>query len=413
MTDTQPASYLESLKPVGMQMGLERMRHITKLLDHPERAFPTVHIAGTNGKGSTAHMIAAMLTANGYRTGLFTSPAVTGIHDTIQIDGISINESDLAACIDRIRTVMPQGLSEFECTTAAALLYFQKEAIDIAVIECGLGGDTDATNILPPPLCAVLTPITPDHTALLGNSIEEITTHKCGIIKPPCQVVCAPTMDPLALGVIFETAANKGLTVHLPTLGECTVTPKGIQFSYRSQNLTLVLFGKHQYTNAVTALTVMDCLTQSGFKSDLAKCQTALSSLQMPCRQELVSTNPFVMLDGAHNPDGIRALCETIDLTVTEKITLVIGMLADKDINSCLQMLAPLCKRIICCTPEGNARALPADQMAAIASRYHENVSMVPSPEEAYREAKKTAERSPIIVGGSFYTAAAVRRTLI
>ncbi len=412
MTFTDALTYLEQLKPAGMQMGLERMLHASQTLGYPEHAFRTVHIAGTNGKGSTARMIAAMLTANGYRTGLYTSPCVTTLCDMILIDGKPISEQEFADCVERVATAVPQGLSEYECLTAAVYCYFQSRQVDIAVIECCLGGRDDATNSLPPPLCAVFTPIALDHTAILGNTLEEIAGIKSGIVKTGCDVVCAPTMPAEVLGVIMEATAEKGDTLYMPSYGDrATVDRNGTHFVYGDNKVQLSLIGKHQHENALTALEVMRCLQHRGYRSDESVSIKALANVTMPCRTEILSREPFVMLDGAHNPHGITALCDTLRLLELQNITLVIGMLTDKDVDTCLQMLAPFCGQIFCCTPPDTPRAMTGAELATVAAKYHQNVHIIDDPVCAYSQAKKNTDHS-IVVGGSFYTAGAVRRSI-
>ena len=409
MTYTEAVMYLKNLQPVGIQMGLERMQQASALLSHPEAAYPCVHIAGTNGKGSTAAMIAAMLTANGYKTGLYTSPMVTEITDMILINGQPINKERFAECVTEVATAVPRGLSEYECLTTAVFLCFQKEQIDVAVIECCLGGETDATNIVPPPLCAVFTPIALDHTGILGDTIEKIAACKSGIIKPACDVVCAPSMNPEALGVIFEKSFSTGSTVYQPkTEGPCNINTHGTHFTYQNQAVSLKMIGYHQQENAYTALEVMNQLKKYGYTYDLAKSIQAIQNTVLPCRQELVSSEPFLMLDGAHNPHGVNALCKTLDALHLEHATLIIGMLADKDIRYCLQSLSPYFEHIVCCTPDKTTRALPANKLAAIASDIHPSVSVMDDPVNAYLDAKKAS--APIVVGGSFYTASVIRR---
>ncbi len=412
MTYTEAVSYLTGLQPAGMQMGLERMQHASVALSHPEAAYPSIHIAGTNGKGSTAAMIAAMLTSNGYKVGLYTSPMVTDLTDIILINEQPIDKALFAECVTEVADAVPSGLSEYECLTTAVFLCFKKAKIDIAVIECCLGGETDATNILPPPLCAVFTPIALDHTAILGNTIEEIAACKSGIIKPSCDVICAPSMNHEALGVIYEKASATGSTVYQPTLSnECDIGPYGTRFLYHDHSVTLRMVGLHQQENAYCALEVINCLRRRGYQLDADTCFQALENTALPCRQEIISTDPFTVLDGSHNPHGISALCKTLDTLKLKQATLIIGMLADKDVVTCLQMLSPYFKQIICCTPNNSARALAANDLAAIASEIHPHVSVIEDPVEAYRYIKKSS--APIVVGGSFYTASVVRRYIV
>ena len=411
MTYSQAVDYLKNLQPIGIQMGLERMKQASDALQHPEASYPAVHITGTNGKGSTARMIAAALTANGYKVGLYTSPMITELTDMILIDGKPIDKVLFADCINEAAS-LGVGLSEYECLTTALFLCFSKEKIDIAVIECCLGGETDATNIIPAPLCAVFTPVALDHTAILGNSIEEIAACKCGIIKPSCDVICAPTMHPDALGVIFNKACATGSTVYLPTIQEqARIQRNGTSFNFHGNAVSLRMIGLHQQENALVALETVNCLQQQGYRLDITKTLSALQNTTMPCRQEILSDDPFILLDGAHNPHGIDALCKTLQLLSIKNAVLVIGMLADKDVSTCLNTVSPYFRSIICCTPPHVTRALSADELGRIARHTHPEVIVIDDPVEAFLHAKKISES--IVVGGSFYTASAIRQHIL
>lgn len=420
MNYQQAVQYIESLKPSGMKWGLARMERVLSFCGHPEKRLRVVHIAGTNGKGSTARMIQCVLTAAGYRTGLYSSPAVTGIRDTITIDGTAIEKDTFAALTEKIASFQNDmgetgSLSEFELTTALAFLYFTAQHTDICVVECGLGGRDDATNILPPPLTAVLTPISLDHTAILGKTIEEITTHKCGIIKPPCAVVTSPDQNEDALAVIFETTSKNGLTVRIPTAGGTPIRTLELgctEFDYDTMSISLPLTGAFQCGNALTAIETIRTLNGYGFPVTNDEIMTGLSASTMPCRQEVLCRDPLILIDGAHNPQGVGALAETLRLHSIYDVTLLTGMLADKDAARCMQLLAPFCRRAICCTP-GNPRTLPAADLANILKAAAENlpVTVVESPVDALSLALN-GRNAPLLIAGSFYVASALRPLL-
>lgn len=413
MTYTDMLVWLDSLKGVGILPGLERMQTAMAALAHPETQFRTVHVAGTNGKGSTTAMIAAMLAANGYRVGSYSSPIVTDLRDTIRIDNEPISEEALTSAADHVKAAMPQGLSYFECITAIALCCFAQQRVDVAVIECGMGGASDTTNIIPSPVCAVFTPIAMDHAAFLGNSIEAIAKEKSGIAKPPCEIVLNAAMHDDAMTVLFEKASVSGQTVRMATLPTATVNQSGTHFQYGGHDVHLALYGTHQAENAATALTAIESLSKNGFYIDMQKAVAALATVTLPCRLERINDTHTVLLDGAHNPHGIEALCRTIRCLTEKPITLVFGMLADKDVDAAAKLIAPLCRHIICCTPPFPERAMAAAQLADITGEYHNSIEIVDDPAEAYKRAKKiTAEHTPIVVGGSFYTAAAVRQAI-
>ncbi len=412
MDYTQAVIYMESLKVSGMQMGLERMQHAVDVLDHPETSFRAVHIAGTNGKGSTAYMIEAMCRASGHKTGLFTSPFLTSPRESIRINGQILSEEDFARCASMVRHAVPSGLSEYEFLTMVMFCAFREHRVELGIVECCLGGATDTTNVLPPPLCAVFTPIALDHTAILGKTVSDIATQKGGIIKAPCDVICAASMDEEALGSLYEIAAVHGVQVFQPSSGAVTharTDRHGTHAQYNGTSLTLSMRGMHQIDNALTALTVIDRLEKRGVAIDRERALEALGAVTLPCRQEILSVAPFLLIDGAHNPHGIRALASSLQDMAISDMTLVIGMLSDKDVDFCLAMLAPLCKHIVCTTPIGTPRAMSAHDLTVIAKAHHDCVTTVSHPVDAYRHAEEIADGGPIVVGGSFYTASVVR----
>lgn len=421
MTVTEVQEYLISLRGGGIRPGLERMQRAMDLCGDAPRRLRVVHVAGTNGKGSTARMIQCMLTAAGYRTGLYTSPAVGELCDTITIDGTPIEQEAFAALAtvwrERQAAMGEVGtLSEFEFVTALTLDYFAQQRVDICVLECGLGGRGDATNVCPPPLAAVFTPIALDHPQFLGNAVEAIATEKCGIIKPPCRVIAAPTQSPEALAVIYEQAALHGLTVRQPQRAAATLlehTLGGVRFAYDDVTYTVPLGGAFQVDNALTALETVTALSDAGFAVDTAARQAGLAAATLPCRQELVSRTPPVVLDGAHNPHAIAALADTIKAEMHTSLTLLIGMLRDKDTAVCASLLAPLAAQVVCCTPPSE-RALPAEELAAqFIAAGAKHVTSVNDPVEALATAQSLAGEGALLVGGSFYTAAAVWSRLL
>ena len=420
MTYKQALAYIESLKSGGMKLGLARMERMLELCGHPERRLRFVHIAGTNGKGSVSRMIQSILTTAGYRTGLFTSPAVTGIRDTITVDGASIPEREFADITHQLSVIQSRmagdTASEFELTTALAFLYFARMHTDICVVECGLGGRDDATNVIPPPLAAVITQVSPDHTSILGKTIAKITENKCGIIKPPCSVITSPRQDEDALAVIFENAAEKGLTVRMPLEESSRITGQALvrlEFVYDGMEITLPLTGEFQKGNAITAIEAVRSLEQVGFPVTIDQIKKGLETVAMPCRQEILRTNPLIMIDGAHNPQGVKALAETLSRFSISGLTMVVGMLADKDAVGCMSLLMPYCRRAICCTPD-NPRALPAAKLAEIikVAGPGSDIIIEESPSSAL-ELALARPAQQILIAGSFYLAAVLRPLIL
>lgn len=422
MTYSEAMKAIDALKPGGMKMGLARMRRILARLGNPQESLRVVHVAGTNGKGSTARMIQAMASASGVRTGLYTSPAVTGLRDTVTVDGQAIPEETFAALTEELLSHIPAmgdcgGLSEFELTTALSLLWFAREKTELCVVECGLGGRDDATNVFASPLAAVFTPISLDHQNWLGTTVEDIARNKCGILKPGCGVVTCPGQDPDALGVLLEEAAGLGLTVRMPNRAAAPFLedgPDSMTFSWEGTPLTLHLTGVFQRDNALTALETLRVLEERGFRFSRDQVVEGLAWVRMPCRQEILRRSPLLMLDAAHNPQGVGALRDTLlDLPREDRtpLTMVMGMLADKDAAACAALLAPLCAHIVCCTPE-NPRALPAETLAALLRSGCPDVEAVPDISAALDRALQKAGGGPLLVAGSFYVSALLRPRL-
>ncbi len=421
MTWEETEQYLAALRCGGIRPGLARMERAMELAGNPHRRLRVVHIAGTNGKGSVARMVQAMVTAAGYRVGLYTSPAVTGLCDTITIDGTAIPPARFTALADIWRARQEEmgdcgPLSEFEFVTALVLDYFARERVDLCVLECGMGGLEDATNVCPPPLAAVLTPIARDHTAFLGDTIEAIATQKCGILKPPCRVVTSPAQSPEALAVIYEQAAQRGLTVRQPNRAAATRLSQRageVTFAVAGETYTVPMGGAFQVDNALTALEVAAVLRECGFALDEAAQRRGLAAAALPGREEVVCRAPLTVLDGAHNPHGVAALAKTLRETLDgAPLTLLYGMLRDKDTAACAALLAPLVRAVVCCTPPVprglDAATLAAEFEAARAA----DVRVCADPADALAQARALAGDGALWIGGSFYTVAAIRPLL-
>ncbi|MBQ8494420.1 MAG: bifunctional folylpolyglutamate synthase/dihydrofolate synthase [Clostridia bacterium] len=396
MTTQQALHYIHGLHSRGIRPGLERMHTALATVGHPERRLRVIHIAGTNGKGSTAEMLRCVLTAGGYRVGAYTSPTVTTLQDTITINGQPISDCELAVLTDRLIATGTE-LTEFEFVTVLALLWFAEQQVDFAVVECGLGGREDATNVFPAPLCAVFTPISLDHTKLLGDSVAAIATQKAGIIKPSCAVICSPEQPPEALAAIQVEATKYGLTVRRPA-DMCKVP-------------LLAMHGEHQQQNARTVCEIAAVLRERGYALPEQAVTTGLATAALPCRQELVTGTPPILLDGAHNPDGIAALVSTVrEQWPDTSVILLTGMLADKNVAACAELLAPIAVKVICCTPDHPDRAMSATELAT----HYPGAIACADVSTALEQAKRLAinKNLPLVVAGSFYLAAEVRRLL-
>ena len=310
--------YINSLGKFRLPSGLSRMKEVCGKLNNPQDKFKSIHIAGTNGKGSTAAMTANILSQSGRKVGLYISPFVVNFRERIQINGEYISETDL---VKYSRKVIDTAISlnEFEFITAVAFLYFSEKNIDVAVIETGLGGKFDATNVIKNVCTCVITKIALDHTAVLGETIEKITEEKCGIIKTK-KTVTVPDQNPKALSVI-ENYAEETLIPEFPEIYSSSL--KGTKFVFEGRNYEIHLLGKHQVLNAVTAITAV---RSSPFNVSYEDIKTALENTRFPARLEIVSEKPLTIIDGAHNPDGAEVLSKFLK-QFNEKPTFIIAMM--------------------------------------------------------------------------------------
>ena len=341
-------------KSGGRVNDLSRFRCLLeKVLDGRRLSdLPCVHVAGTNGKGSVVRYIASVLEKSGYKTAEFTSPFIHEYADRIRINEQNIPKDKIAYYAEKVKRCVTDGApySQFEITTAIALLYFFDEKCDIAVIECGLGGLLDCTNILEKPLVSVITSVSLDHTAILGDTIEKITVQKAGIIKNGCPVVLSYANPESTVKIVAETAKKKGCGLIIPekaAVADEKYDVFGAEFSYKGKRYKLSMGGHHQIYNATAALETIEILRKSGFSiSDEAE-KSGLLSAKIPYRLEVLSTNPLKIRDGAHNPAGMESLAAAID-TLTDKPAAIIGMMSDKDIESSIKIIAPHIKFAVC-----------------------------------------------------------------
>ncbi len=345
--------------------GLAVMNALCARLGDPQRGLKCVHIAGTNGKGSCAAMTSAMLRAAGYRTGLYISPDLTGPWERIQVDGVNISIPDFARITDTVKAACG-GLDEpsyFEKMTAAAFLYFAEQRCDYVVLETGLGGRLDATNVIENPSVSVIMPIGLDHTAVLGDTLAAIAGEKAGILKPGCPAVTA-WQPAEALQVLRDRAEVTGAPLHEVDITKLTVlsrSPAGQRISYAGLgDMVLSLLGRHQAENACAAIEAGRALGLGE-----AAIRAGLASAQWPCRFELMGQDPPFVLDGAHNGHGAAALAAGLkEYFPGQKFTMVMGVMADKPWQEMLGLMEPLAERFICVAPEG-PRALAAEELAA------------------------------------------------
>lgn len=363
--------FLHATSWQGSRLGLERMEELMALLGHPEKNMRFIHVTGTNGKGSVAVMLASILTQAGYKTGLYTSPHLLRVNERMKIDGVDISDKDLMSVAEEVRPAvdwMADSPTEFERITAMALLYFQMQDCDVVVLEVGMGGRLDATNIIPAPDAAVITNIALEHTSVLGNTLEKIAGEKSGIIKKGSSVILYS--QNLLVETVVQAVCHRHsttLTITEPELGKTlSRTLEGQTLSYRSrEELFVHLPGAYQKGNVFTALDTVDALIrEKGYEISDNAIRKGLSLVQWPCRLEVLRRNPLMIVDGAHNPDGVEALTSCLrEYFPRKKLTFVMGVMADKNYDEMLRMVVPMAERFITVRPDCE-RALSSAQLA-------------------------------------------------
>lgn len=410
MNIRETMDYIHATEWQGSRPGLERITALCAALGNPEARYPAIHIAGTNGKGSTSAMLASILREEGLRVGLFTSPYVYTFGERIQINGVPIPDSDLCRVIEAIRPAvdaMEDRPTEFELITAAAFFYFAEQKIDIAVIEVGMGGRLDATNVLPAPLLSVITGISLDHTAYLGDTVEKIAAEKAGILKRTSSCVCG-IMEEAAGYTIAEIATSLDIYcgfVSPSALRVRSVSPRGCKFSYRHRRgLRIPFAAAYQPRNAALVLDACDELRNRDFKIRERSIRRGLRNVRWPGRFEYFSKKPAVVFDGSHNPEGIAAAYDAITSIYHGRVLFLTGVMRDKDYSEMIRTLAPIAEAVFCVRPD-NPRALPAEELTDAWQAVGADATAYPTVTTAMQAATERAkhERLPLFILGSLY----------
>lgn len=408
--------YLYDLQFFGIKLGLDNTRSLLEYLGNPHNSFPTIHIAGTNGKGSTCAMLDSIFRAAGYKTGLYTSPHLFHFSERIRINGIVISEDTIVRLTNKMRPKIDElKCTFFEATTAMAFDYFKENAIDIGIIETGLGGRLDSTNVIDPQL-AVITNIDLEHTEHLGKTIESIALEKAGIIKPHRPSLIGSVKED-AKRVFDNVALNLHSTIfYLDTITEISNTRLDIDSSQMDlkinivgkpsifKNLCVGLAGQHQLKNA--ALAVSSVMVQKHFNVTDEAIRIGLENVEWKGRLEVIRNEPCIIADAAHNAAGMTALSEAIQKVYKPKFNktfLIIGMLADKDYGESVKIIAPHFTEIVTVTPNSE-RALRADSLAEYMLQFHSHVTAAKSLEQAVSAVKsKMSSQDMMLVTGSHF----------
>lgn len=420
--------YLVNLTTFGMNFGLGRIQELLKRLGNPEKALRVIHVGGTNGKGSTVVMIARILQEAGYRVGVFTSPHLHDWRERMVINGQMIPKDKVIQVIQRVRpyleAMVAEGFehpTEFEVSTALAFLYFAEENVDFALIEVGLGGAIDSTNVVSP-LISVITNIGMDHMDYLGNDLISIAKVKAGIIKPHSIVVTASD-NPDVIQVFRDQANAAGVPLCLvgedvrwesTEIGEQEQEFKLIGLNANYEKLRLPLTGLHQLRNAATAITVCELL-QTKYDTHIpqAAIYAGIHQVKWPGRLELLSLKPKILLDGAHNLEGALTLVQALPLYARDKLILCLGMLGDKEREKVVTMLVPLADEIIITRPN-SPRAGDWRALGSLAEQHGRPVTCIEDPKEAVLFAlSRLQENDLLCVTGSIYMVADARQALL
>lgn len=422
MTYDEALAKINSRLLFGMRPGLERMERLMEALGNPQNQMKFVHVCGTNGKGTVCALTASVLRESGYRTGLNISPYVLDFRERFQIDGEMISREELAREMDEIWPVVERldqegcTASEFELVTAVALHWFAKKNCQIAVMEVGMGGLMDATNIIPVPEAAAVMSISLDHTAWLGDTVEQIAREKAGIIKDGGRAALYPEQRPGVREIVESACREHGAQLRVPDLGKIRVLEEGIDGTdFQADGLTLhtPFLGAHQVKNAAVVLEIIGILRERGFSIPDEALVKGFPKTFNPARMEILSRRPLCLLDGGHNPGCAQVLRDALERFVPGGKVALMGMMADKDSAAALEILGPLFRKAVTVAPQ-NPRSLSAEALAEQAGRFCREAVPAGSCEEALDLAlEDLGDEEALVVCGSFYLAGEMRPLLL
>lgn len=409
MTYKEAKQFLEDCNQYAGEFTLEPLKEMLRRLGNPQDELSFVHIAGTNGKGSVLAFVSTILKEAGYRVGRYISPTIFSYRERIQVNEAYISREDLARLTEKIRTVGEQMLREgmqhptmFEAETALAFLYFTEQKCDLVVLECGMGGRMDATNVIRNTAAAVFASISMDHMGFLGDTLAKIAENKAGIIKPGCTVVTLK-QPAEAQRAILEQARLCGCTVVTAEPEQAVNRQRGLfsqSFDYKEQKeIQISLSGEYQFANASLALEVIDALRAKGYEIPKAAVRKGLKEAVWIGRFSVIAREPYVIADGAHNRDAARKLAETIEHYLQGKrLIYIMGVLADKEYDAVIERTARYASEIITVMTPDNVRALPAEDLAKAVAVHNSHVQAAESIQAAVSRAYELAEKEDVIL---------------
>ncbi|MCR1876479.1 bifunctional folylpolyglutamate synthase/dihydrofolate synthase [Paraclostridium bifermentans] len=429
MNYNEALQFIHESHKFGMRLGLDNIKKLLELLGDPQNNLKIIHVAGTNGKGSTCSFISSILKESGYKVGLYTSPFLETFTERIRVNGENISEEEVGKIVslikEKIEIMVSEGYSyptEFEIVTAMAFYYYNQEKVDFVALEVGLGGRYDATNVIDKPVVSAITSISLDHTGILGDTLGKIAFEKGGIIKEDCPTIVYPQQEE-ASEVIKNICAEKkskyiecdfkNIEIKSSNINSqiynCNINGKELR------DLEIKLIGAHQIKNSIVALNVIEYLNSIKITNiSEENIRKGLLETKWPGRIEKISENPMFIIDGAHNEEGAKSLANSIDKYFENKNKiLVIGMLEDKDIESVLDLLIPKFNKVITTTPD-NPRAIDANKLKEKIERYNIEVTCEPNIKEAVDYALKISNKDDVIISaGSLYMIGNVRTIIV
>lgn len=408
MNYEETLSYIHNTPKFSRELGNKMLKKLLSHLGNPQERLRFIHIAGTNGKGSVASMLAEIFRCGGYCTGLFTSPYIERFNERIRVNGIEISDEALAETVTRVRHAIETfqaPVSEFALDTAVAFLYFEQCGCDLVVLETGLGGRLDATNVIDKSLVTILTAIGMDHMQYLGDSLEEITREKCGIIKPGCPVVVSPGQPEIVRQVIGKCAEELGSEVYFSS----PATPISGGFLFKAMYYRLGLSGEFQAENAAVVMNALPLLARQGFVVLENEVRQGLLQVKHSARFERFGER--VILDGGHNAQGAKALCQSLK-ALHKPIYLCMAMMEDKDYSACVKILSEVASSVVT-TRVDMPRCCPAEKLAQEFSSHGILVTVMPEPEMALKTSLDLAKEDGIVcICGSLFLAGQLRPLL-
>lgn len=429
MNYNEALQFIHESHKFGMRLGLDNIKKLLELLGNPQNNLKIIHVAGTNGKGSTCSFISSILKESGYKVGLYTSPFLETFTERIRVNGENIREEEVGKIVslikEKIEIMVSEGYSyptEFEIVTAMAFYYYNQEKVDFVALEVGLGGRYDATNVIDKPVVSAITSISLDHTGILGDTLAKIAFEKGGIIKENCPTIVYPQQEE-ASEVIKNICAEKkskyiecdfkNIEIKSSNINSqiynCNINGKELR------DLEIKLIGDHQIKNSIVALNVIEYLNDIKITNiSEENIRKGLLGTKWPGRIEKISENPMFIIDGAHNEEGAKSLANSIDKYFENKNKiLVIGMLEDKDIDSVLDLLIPKFNKVITTTPD-NPRAIDANKLKEKIERYNIEVTCKPNIKEAVDYALEISNKDDVIISaGSLYMIGNVRTIIV